>query len=170
MGPRREETDRRGWKAGLLLALLLGSGFGIAAPTAVAEVPGRVPKPTIEKGKGGQCVEDTEFMRRNHMSLLLHQRDRTVHDGIRTKRYSLNGCIECHASRQTGSVIGSDANFCQTCHTYAAVKLDCFECHASKPRTAPSATGRRDTPSGVVASAAPLAPPAAGASSGVGIR
>ena len=30
-------------------------------------------------------------------------------------------------------------DFCVSCHSYAAVKIDCFECHASKPRTAPPA-------------------------------
>lgn len=73
-------------------------------------------------------------MRKNHMELLKHQRDETVHKGIRTTSHSLNGCIECHASRKNNSVVGSDRNFCQGCHSYAAVKLDCFECHASKPK------------------------------------
>jgi hypothetical protein len=68
------------------------------------------------------------------MELLKHQRDATTHQGIRTRKHSLNGCIECHASRKTNSVAGSDQNFCQSCHSYAAVKLDCFECHASKPK------------------------------------
>jgi hypothetical protein len=103
-----------------------------------------VPKPAIEKGQGDKCVEETEFMRKNHMTLLKHQRDETVHNGIRTKQHSLNGCIECHASRKTGRVIGSDENFCQGCHSYAAVKLDCFECHASKPGSKASLTGTRD--------------------------
>jgi hypothetical protein len=29
-------------------------------------------------------------------------------------------------------VLGKD-HFCQSCHNYAAVKIDCFECHSSKP-------------------------------------
>lgn len=93
-----------------------------------------MPKPVIEAGKGEKCVENTEFMRRNHMMLLNHQRDKTMHQGIRTKNHSLKGCIECHASRRNDSVVGSDQNFCQSCHSYAAVKLDCFECHSSKPK------------------------------------
>ena len=24
-------------------------------------------------------------------------------------------------------------HFCRTCHSYAAVRVDCFECHASRP-------------------------------------
>jgi hypothetical protein len=93
----------------------------------------RVPKPTIEQAKGERCVEDTEFMRRNHMQLLVHQRDRTTRLGIRTAEHSLKGCIECHASAATGSVAAAKEDFCQSCHSYAAVRIDCFECHARKP-------------------------------------
>ena len=96
---------------------------------------GRVAKPFLELGKGQQCVAETEWMRKNHMKLLLHQRDETMHKGIRTKKYSLQNCIECHASQKTNSVIGSNQNFCQACHSYTSVKLDCFECHASKPKS-----------------------------------
>jgi hypothetical protein len=75
-------------------------------------------------------------MRRNHMEMLKHQRDRTVHLGIRGAPHSLAGCIECHANRSDGSVLGSDRHFCQGCHSYAAVRLDCFECHSSRTRAA----------------------------------
>ncbi len=113
--------------------LLLVAVVAFAAPVLGAD-SSRVPKPVIEAGRGEQCVESTEFMRRNHMELLKHQRDATTHQGIRTKTYSLKGCIECHASRKNNSVLGSEQNFCQSCHSYAAVKLDCFECHASRPK------------------------------------
>jgi hypothetical protein len=53
--------------------------------------------------------------------------------GERTAAFSLKACIDCHASASTGSVAASASNFCQSCHAYAAVKLDCFECHSSKP-------------------------------------
>lgn len=89
--------------------------------------------------KGDKCVRDTDYMRRNHMSLLKHQRDDTMRKGIRTTQYSLKGCIDCHASPKNNSVIGTKDNFCQGCHSYAAVKLDCFECHSSKPKAASAA-------------------------------
>lgn len=148
--------DRPSWNAGLLMAILAVSGVALATPGASLEATGRVPKPTIERGKGDKCVNDTEFMRKNHMTLLKHQRDETVHRGIRTKQYSLNGCIECHASQKTGSVIGSNENFCQTCHSYAAVQLDCFECHASKPKSTASLTGTREKGIAPLASSAPI--------------
>jgi hypothetical protein len=120
----------------------------LAGGAAVAGSPGdppatRVPKPVLETGKGDKCVEDTEFMRRNHMNLLKHQRDDTVHRGVRTERYSLNHCIECHAGGKNNRVVGTDRNFCQSCHTYVAVSLDCFECHASKPKVAGAAPAAR---------------------------
>ena len=94
------------------------------------------PLPDIPKGKGDQCVRETEFMRKNHMELLLHQRDETMHRGIRTKKYSLKECLDCHAvydaSGQAVSHLDS-RHFCVQCHEYASVSIDCFECHASKP-------------------------------------
>lgn len=96
---------------------------------------GGAPKPVIEKAvKGEQCVEDTDYMRRNHMKVLDVHRDKTVLEGIRTKKHSLKGCIDCHASEKTGSVAAAKDDFCVSCHSYAAVKIDCFECHSTKPK------------------------------------
>lgn len=89
--------------------------------------------PQLDIGKGGKCVvEDHQLMRKIHPDLLMHQRDETVHKGIRGGKYSMAECVECHASTKTNSVLGSSEAFCQGCHAYAAVKLDCFECHSSK--------------------------------------
>jgi hypothetical protein len=99
-----------------------------------AQAGGSVPLPVIEKGQGEKCVEPVEFMRRNHMELLKHQRDETMYRGIRTRKYSLQQCIECHASQKNGAVVGSDENFCQSCHKYTATHLDCWDCHATKPK------------------------------------
>ena len=84
--------------------------------------------PTIKIERGEVCVAPTGEMRRDHMTLLLHQRDRTMRQGLREKRFSLKNCVDCHASRKTGSVLGKDG-FCSSCHSYASVKIDCFECH-----------------------------------------
>ncbi len=70
-------------------------------------------------------------MRRNHMKLLMHQRKDTLRSGIRTGKYSLKECVACHASTISQSVNAEPGNFCQSCHNYAAVKIDCFECHAN---------------------------------------
>lgn len=124
------------WKTWHLLAAfaLAGCALGVAAAEG-AHGGERTPQPTIVIDKSsGQCVAPPAEMRRRHPEMLKHQRDRTLRQGVRGEPVSLNACIECHASRTTGSVIGSDQNFCQSCHSYVAVKLDCFECHQAAPR------------------------------------
>lgn len=121
-------------RRGIGVGLLLTAGAAAMADDATkAAVASRVPQPVIELARGGQCIEDSATMRRNHMKFLKHQRDDTLRSGIRTAKYSLKACIECHASQKTGSVNLTDTNFCQSCHNYAAVHIDCFECHANKP-------------------------------------
>ncbi len=88
--------------------------------------------PALDIGKGGQCVRDPQWMRKNHMHLLKHQRDEAVRKGIRSEQDSLKNCVECHASLSDNSVTARDDSFCVGCHRYEAVKIDCFECHASK--------------------------------------
>lgn len=88
----------------------------------------RVPLPDMTIHKGEQCVEPTEVMRRDHMNFILHQRDKTVYEGIRTNKHSLKKCINCHADPKTNSVLGENG-FCESCHIYAAVSMDCFSCH-----------------------------------------
>lgn len=95
-----------------------------------------VPKPVIERATGAKCIAAPEVMRREHMHMLTHQRDETVHGGVRGAKASLQGCVECHASKKTGSVAAAKEDFCVSCHSYAAVKIDCFECHATRPKAA----------------------------------
>ncbi|MFZ1257843.1 MAG: hypothetical protein WAQ25_00015 [Candidatus Saccharimonas sp.] len=130
-GPRRFEMLRT---ATLLLAFLALNAFASPVMVGTQRTAGSVPKPVIESARGGQCVESANFMRRNHMDLLMHQRDDTMRSGVRKTRHSLKECIACHASQNTNSVAASSTNFCQSCHAYAAVKIDCFECHASQPQ------------------------------------
>jgi len=117
------------------LGLLLFAA--LLAVTARAQEAGRTPKPTIIIESQQHCIAPPERMRREHPDMLRHQRVRTVHLGERGSKVSLNACIECHADRQSGSVIGSDHAFCQGCHSYAAVHIDCFDCH--QPSIRPSA-------------------------------
>jgi len=77
-----------------------------------------------------------ENMRINHMDELLHKRDDTVINGIRTKKHSLKACINCHVPEQhNGKVLRhtDQEHFCTTCHTYVAAQLDCFTCHVDHP-------------------------------------
>jgi hypothetical protein len=130
----------RGLLAARVVVLLAVATAALGA-TADGGTASRVPQPTIAVAAPGKCVEDTPFMRRNHMELLKHHRDLTVHEGIRTTQHSLANCVTCHASKETGRVTGSKDAFCQGCHSYAAVKLDCFECHTDRAATGVAAAG-----------------------------
>ncbi len=119
----------------LTLALLLWSVASIAAGNYSG--PNRdangniVPTP-----KGEKCVEPTADMRANHMKYLLHKRDKTMYQGIRTEQHSLVECINCHATPgENGKIarITDKQHVCASCHISASVKLDCFECHADRP-------------------------------------
>ena len=96
----------------------------------------RTPMPEPAPGKGTSCVAPTDWMRRNHMKALLHQRDLTVHEGVRGTQFSLNDCISCHAVKGDDGkpvTVASPKHFCRSCHDFAAVSVDCFECHTSTP-------------------------------------
>jgi hypothetical protein len=66
------------------------------------------------------CVEDSEYMRANHMALLIEWRDGVIRLGDKST-VEVNGqayakslvktCLACHTDRQT---------FCNECHTYAS--------------------------------------------------
>ena len=113
---------------GVLLIVLVG--FAISS---VQAKHGNIPLPHPAKATGGdQCVEPNDIMRRNHMTYLMHQRDETVIEGIRGKKYSLQQCINCHATvdpEVQESKVRTIKPFCAECHSYAAVKIDCFACH-----------------------------------------
>jgi hypothetical protein len=116
----------------IILGVLLIVSVGFAISSVQAK-HGNIPLPHPAKAiNGDQCVEPNDIMRRNHMTYLMHQRDETVIEGIRGKKYSLQQCINCHATIdpevQEGKV-RTIKPFCAECHSYAAVKIDCFACH-----------------------------------------
>ena len=120
-----------------LLAVL--AALMLAPALAGAQQAGRTPLPDVPRAAGGQCVAEKDFMRKNHMKLLTHQRDDTVHDGLRPADRSLKACIACHAVQGADGkaiTVSDPKHFCRSCHDYAAVKVDCFECHASRPEAA----------------------------------
>lgn len=90
---------------------------------------------------GESCVRETPWMRRNHMDLLQHDRDVTVHQGIRTLDGSLKECVSCHVNKGddgkhvpvTAMQGPSGSQFCAGCHAYTGVALDCFQCHSNVP-------------------------------------
>ena len=94
-------------------------------------------RPKIPEAKGEQCVEPTEVMRRRHMDFLLTHRDRTMHEGVRTKKHSLTECLECHVQANVAGEYPratSVEHFCETCHAFSSVSVDCFSCHADRPK------------------------------------
>ena len=117
-----------------IAAVVIAAALALAGVADAGEkLASRVAVPAVKIEKGEACVAPTGEMRRDHMKMLLHQRDRTMRQGLREPRFSLKGCVDCHASQKTGSVLGTDG-FCSSCHEYAAVSIDCFECHSPNPR------------------------------------
>lgn len=113
----------------LIWASLSGAAFADSHPVSPLG-------PTVPKALGDPHPEGSLFMRINHMKLMTHDRDETVISGNREIKYSLKECVACHV------VAGPDAlpivadnpqHFCSVCHEYVAVKIDCFQCHNSKP-------------------------------------
>jgi len=85
--------------------------------------------PAIAALMDKRCVEDTAFMRANHMKLITSWRDRVVREGDRlytTKsgkviEASLTGtCLKCHSNKD---------QFCDRCHDYVGAKPTCWNCH-----------------------------------------
>jgi hypothetical protein len=111
---------------------VLAAALAAAALAAGAE-GSRVPAPKYTVDKSTTCVAPPDVMRRTHMKMLEHRRDRTVHQGVRGGDEALTRCLECHASKTTGAAIGAPDAFCQSCHQYVGVRLDCFDCHQGKP-------------------------------------
>ena len=117
-----------------------------AAAFAAAAIADDHRMPELPAAKGERCVEPTEIMRRRHMEFILHQRDETVHRGIRTQKHRFVNCIDCHVQRNAAGDWPrhtDDDHFCSVCHRYASVSMDCFQCHADRPREAYKQAGER---------------------------
>lgn len=115
--------------AHVLIGLMLVSG------SALADTP--LPNIHEPEDEGLKCIHPEDEMRRNHMNYILHERDETMHEGIRNEPASLAKCINCHVTPDENGVIAgieSDEHFCNACHQYAAVQIDCFQCHADRPQ------------------------------------
>ncbi len=120
-------------KRSITLLAILVSGLLAGLGTAFA---GEAVEGTAKADKLEHCVEPTPVMRRRHFEFIKHQRDLTVHQGIRGSKYSIAGCVDCHARRDAQGKpvpVNAEGQFCDKCHEYAAVELDCFECHSTVP-------------------------------------
>jgi len=105
----------------------------------LADSPTDIPPPKENYNDETLCVEPVELMRKRHFEYMLDHRDKTVIQGIRSKQHSLNGCIDCHITANTEgnyARYADDTHFCASCHQFAAVNIDCFQCHADRPEEA----------------------------------
>lgn len=87
------------------------------------------PKLTDKAKKAEHCVEETAYMRTEHMQILDEWRDTVVRDGDRLyvsssgKEYMAslsNSCMDCHSNKE---------DFCDKCHNYTSVNPYCWDCH-----------------------------------------
>lgn len=121
--------DKKVFLGILIFAILLISPFLASLGKAnLAPVPS-LDTPAIKAMVVKQCIEPTEYMKTYHMKLLYKWRDEVVRQGntiyvnSRGQNYpiSLQGtCLKCHSNEE---------QFCQRCHTFAGVKLYCWDCH-----------------------------------------
>jgi hypothetical protein len=109
--------------AGLVLAL---SGCGKVEPP---------PASLLAEARGDQCVEPTDVMRRDHMKILLQERDEAKRYGRRNLDHSIVGCVDCHVS-PAATREDPSTHFCMACHEFNAVRMDCFQCHTDRPSDA----------------------------------
>ena len=117
----------------VLLAGLTATALVAMAADGLGPV---IPKAQKQFSPTQGCVEPTDEMRRNHMEYILHERDETVYEGIRGSRHSLAVCINCHVPPPVENKkvrVDSEEHFCNSCHTYTAVHIDCFQCHSDQP-------------------------------------
>jgi hypothetical protein len=76
-----------------------------------------------------QCVADKEYMRIEHMVMLMDWRDEVVRekdrifvtaDGRKFDKSLTRTCMDCHSDK---------AEFCDRCHDYVGVTPYCWDCH-----------------------------------------
>lgn len=86
-------------------------------------------KPVGKNGEALECVEPAEWMRANHMALLIEWRDQALRQEKRVYVASTGKewetslqktCLACHTDYD---------NFCKKCHDQNAVEPYCWDCH-----------------------------------------
>ncbi len=111
--------------------------------TVNASQDGLGPEITLPaNSEGKSCILPSKQMRREHPDLLKHDRIQTLREGVRAKADgnalggSLKQCVNCHAVKDESDKfvrIDNEQHFCVSCHKYAAVSIDCFQCHRDIP-------------------------------------
>ncbi|MHB1130883.1 MAG: sulfate reduction electron transfer complex DsrMKJOP subunit DsrJ [Chloroflexota bacterium] len=111
------------------LSLFVGVFLGFSIFAIGTGSTNKLPQPVLPKDET-QCVESTEFMRANHMQMLVEWREEVVRNNDRVYVSRLSGkqfeksltntCMSCHENKQ---------EFCDTCHSSAGVSPNCWDCH-----------------------------------------
>jgi nitrate reductase gamma subunit len=117
----------------VLAVLVAPAGLGISK---VAQEGWTVPQPDFSRLARVHKNLDATVMIRNHPNFLMNSRSIVVYQGVRQDINRIEQCVTCHAVKgPDGQPVGYDdpKHFCQQCHYKAAVNIDCFECHNSKP-------------------------------------
>jgi hypothetical protein len=78
-----------------------------------------------------QCIEPTEWMRANHMELLDTWRDKSTREAKPTYVNSRGEAMEISLQKNCMSCHTNKAEFCDKCHTTAAVSPYCWDCHVA---------------------------------------
>ncbi|SMN00617.1 Sulfite reduction-associated complex DsrMKJOP multiheme protein DsrJ (=HmeF) [uncultured Candidatus Thioglobus sp.] len=88
-----------------------------------------------EEGKSRDIHPSLSEIIKMHPEFLLHKRDKTLRQGVRTKRDSLKECVNCHSVSKNNEFVPINApdQFCSTCHQKVGTSLDCFACHRTTP-------------------------------------
>ena len=115
---------------GLIIFLaLLTFPFWYGKGRAVPALQLKIDTPEIARLEEKKCLEPTAYMRASHMELIDSWREAVVRDGQRYyvtssgKKVSMSlsqNCLGCHSNKE---------QFCDTCHSYAGVKPNCWSCH-----------------------------------------
>ncbi len=110
----------------LLVSFPFLAAFGNAGSDPVYDLSVQTSDATKVK-----CVESTDYMKSSHMKLLQQWRDDVVRNG-QNDFISSNGqaipmslddtCLNCHTDKEA---------FCDSCHSYSGVTMDCWDCHGT---------------------------------------
>jgi nitrate reductase gamma subunit len=118
-----------------VLALLLIAPAVVAAGQVAADGWTKA-QPDFSKLARVHRSQDPTVMIRNHPNFLIHKRGVVVYSGVRSNDESIERCVTCHVKKDAAGQpvdFENPQHFCTECHNQAAVTIDCFDCHNSKP-------------------------------------
>lgn len=118
-----------------LFVIFLSLAFSIAFAYSDERILGD--EATAIQVAGKTYHQGVSMIRKMHPEFLLHKRDKTSRQGVRTKEHSLKGCVSCHASKDENinqyHPVNQKNQFCSDCHQQLSVTIDCFGCHRTRP-------------------------------------